>query len=143
MSGQILAVWDGRGQQGQSLPAGQYQILVRSLVPGGGEVLVTALVAMAPAMWNGATLVLLPNPAVDEARIVLGNTPAPVWLVRIYTVSAELVWRSEIPGTRTSVTWDLRGPDGRPAASGLYFVLVEPKGGQPGERRVGRLVVVR
>ena len=142
-TGGVLASWDGRNASGERVPPGQYQVVVKSSEAGEGPVVVTALLSVLPFPTAGLALSISPNPALDQATFNVGSIQGADWVLRVYTVSAELVWKLDIPGPNSSVTWDLKGSDGRKVAAGLYFVLAEPRGGGLAERATGRLVVLR
>jgi hypothetical protein len=89
------------------------------------------------------SLQVIPNPAVGpgpvEIRLPAGNAGA---LVRIHTVSGELVRRMDVAGD--AALWDLRDQQGRAVTAGLYLVLVESQGPDGRRQRsLGRFVLLR
>jgi hypothetical protein len=78
--------------------------------------------------------------------IVQAAGRAPGLIVSVHDVQGRLVRRwTPTPDARSRISWDGRRDDGRPVASGVYFLRVESRGANAGrgEPRVMKVVVAR
>jgi len=82
-----------------------------------------------------------PNPFAGSTRIRLELPAETPVLATIFALDGRLVaslHQGTLPAGVRELTWDGRDADGRPAAAGIYFSLVQT----PGHRVVGKLVKV-
>jgi hypothetical protein len=123
---------------------GVFRIVVESIREDGSRVVVTVQVIVEAA---GASLIesldIGPNPASSKVWIRGRGKGAGRFFVRIYDVSAELVWWNESWGAAINMGWDLTTRDGGKAAAGLYIVVVDYEALGLSERRIERLGLVR
>lgn len=90
----------------------------------------------------GQILGVYPNPAEPGNANVLYRLPAGTASVDIYDIAGRLVRRltsGDFAGGVQSLTWDGRGTNGEPVASGIYLVRLQSSSGK---HAVKRLVLV-
>lgn len=141
---EVLASWDGRDSQGKVVRAGQYRIVVESLLPSGQTVIATTDVVVTPVVAAFVqSFTVLPNPARNKVTLSAQGLGLGTFFVRIYNISGEQVWRSHITGTNMNLVWDLRTAGGSKAASGIYIVVMDFEVDGLTQRLIRRLGVMR
>lgn len=109
--------------------------------------LAAALVLCAQSLLMGADIIVAPNPWVPkggrvatgtpEGGITFTNIPANSELF-IYTVSGNLVARSQLSGLSTAI-WDGRNDNNVDVASGVYIWVLK----SDEATKSGKLIIVR
>ena len=137
-------VWNGVNAQGQVLEPGVYRLVVESVLEDGSRRTVTVQViirAASPSLI--ASLDVGPNPASSRLWIRGQGKGSGRFQVRIYDVSAELVWRAEAIGGVIDEAWNLTTRNGGKAAAGVYILVVDYEALGLSERKIVPLGVIR
>jgi hypothetical protein len=127
-----IPLWIGlAGNAGESQSALRYDLPIAR--PGDAVRTLAVTPGYPNPFWNGTSVRLdLPDDGRATHRV----------LVRVYNVAGRLVataFDSRLPSGSHVVTWDGKGADGAPAASGVYFVRVD----SVGATRVRKVVLLR
>jgi len=78
------------------------------------------------------------QPSLGHTAITFTNLAQPT-TIKIFTVSGRRVRTLQEPGGAGELDWDGKNEDGEPAASGVYFYVME----SPTDKRTGKLMILR
>jgi hypothetical protein len=117
-------------------------------------------VAQKPWAYNPDEIYVVPNPATRQSmaawtlepnnddptgiKVEFRNLPSSTGMIRIYTLSGDLVEEIAFDGTRGvgTIEWDLVSRNGQDVTSGIYLFSVESDA-DVFSRKVGKFVVIR
>ncbi|HJT23373.1 MAG TPA: hypothetical protein VJ873_02275, partial [bacterium] len=146
LSDGITLVWDGRNDNGQIVPSGQYFVEVQSNDGTGGTATVTKQVNV---FHNGLSLTgtpvaVYPNPDSQRANgtvIYFATDPSLSLKADIYTVAGEWLPGVQLQPMGNGVyKWDFAG---RTIASGIYLADIQITDAQGGfQRQVTKILIV-
>jgi subtilisin family serine protease len=118
---QVMEIWD--------------QDLEKMIIPGLGD-----LASFLYPATNLDDAVAFPNPFSPHRDQMFNFARLPQRAsASIFTVTGELVWRSQEADLTGTISWSGVNQDGHPAASGVYVYLLESNG----EAKKGKLVLIR
>ena len=136
----LLAVWDGRDDQGQIVKNGQYYVEVKTDDGKGGHTTVDLPVTVLTANGNLTTSTVAPNvlTPMNPIATINGGTAGSTVKVTVYRLNGDRVVTVQGAAGAGVAAWDSRG-----AAAGLYLLAVEvvnSDGKNPGRQIVKVLV---
>ncbi len=109
-------------------PGETYSYMIGALLPGGGMSAFGPVVATAAVRLQFAFFPVAPNPVRDAATLRFDLPRAGEVRVRIFDPAGRrvrvLVDRV-LPAGHQTIVWDGRNDDGRPLASGIFYVRLD------------------
>lgn len=149
LNGQVLAVWNATGSNGQVVANGFYHLTLTQAFTDGAQVVLNQAVFVDPyALTARVAMTVAPNlvysgGSVQMAAQVEGSPVQGAGAFKIYTVNGERL--RALDAVNGQATWDLANQQGEQVASGLYLVVLDvmdPVTGQPAHK-IAKVVVLR
>jgi hypothetical protein len=112
-------------------PGETYSYKIGALLPGGGMSVYGPAVATAPVRLKFALFPGAPNPVRDATTLRFDLPRSGQVKMRIYDPAGRRVrvlLDRVLPAGHQTIVWDGRNDDGRPVASGIFYVRLESRG---------------
>ncbi len=149
LNGQVLAVWNATGDNGQVVANGFYYLTLTQTLTDGTQVVLNQAVFVDPyAQTTRVAMTVAPNLVysgglVQIAAQVEGSPVQGAGAFKIYTVNGERL--RALDAVNGQAAWDLANGEGEQVASGLYLIVLDvmdPVTGQPAHK-IAKVVILR
>ncbi len=145
VNGQAVAVWNGLGPNGQTVPNGYYHFVLQETIAGGNPIILSRDAYIGGISAEPVLFTAKPNLLRGGGMLQLSATSSGFALAvqaeaKVYSLSGELI--RDLPLVKGSAVWDTRNQKGQESASGLYLVVLDWKNPVNGARTKRSLKVL-